>query len=50
MRKDNTTMNNETNNPIDRNAEVEIDETELETLAAGLPVHSGVRGGINPCF
>jgi hypothetical protein len=43
-------MNNQLNNPIDQNAEVEIDVAELETLAAGLPVHSGVRGGIVPCF
>jgi hypothetical protein len=43
-------VNNQQNNPIDQNAEVEIDAAELETLAAGLPVHSGVRGGITPCF
>jgi hypothetical protein len=43
-------MNNQSNNPIDQSAEVEIDVTELETLAAGLQVHSGLRGGIVPCF
>jgi hypothetical protein len=43
-------MNNEQRTPIDRNAEVEIDAAELEALAAGLPIHSGVRGGIIPCF
>jgi hypothetical protein len=43
-------MNNELRTPIDQNAEVEIDAIELETLAAGLPIHSSVRGGIIPCF
>jgi hypothetical protein len=36
-------MNNEQNRPIDQNTEAEIDALELETLAAGLPIHSGVR-------
>jgi hypothetical protein len=43
-------MNNELMPPMTPSAEVEIDAAELETLAAGLPVHSGLRGGIVPCF
>jgi hypothetical protein len=43
-------MNNELMPPMTPSAEVAVDETELETLAAGLPIHSRLRGGILPCF
>jgi hypothetical protein len=43
-------MNNELTPPMTPRAEVAIDERELETLAAGLPIHSSLRGGILPCF
>ncbi len=46
-------MNNELTSPVHQNAEVEMEENELETLAAGLPVNSGLKGGRNtiaPCY
>ncbi len=51
--KDKDTMNNELTSPVHQNAEVEMEENELETLAAGLPVNSGLKGGRNtiaPCY
>ena len=43
-------MNTETKNELDRNSVAEIEETELDAIAAGLPVHSGVKAGITPCI
>jgi hypothetical protein len=45
-------MNNEPNNTLDRNAAIEIEQTELETIAATLQVRSGLRAGraIQPCI
>ena len=44
-------MNTELNTNTEATTEVEIDATELETLAAGLPVRSNVHAGrsITPC-
>ena len=41
-------MNTETKNELDRNAVAEIEETELDAIAVGLPVHSGVKAGSKP--
>src|SRR6266511_2070410 len=53
-RKDNTNMNNETKTEFNQNAEVEINEIELETIAASLRVRSGLQAGlarsIQPCL
>ena len=45
-------MNNESKNELNRSAVTEIEETELEAIADGLPVHSGVKAGRNvtPCI
>ena len=43
-------MNNETKTEFDQNAPVEIDETELETIAASLRVRSRVQAGLSPCI
>jgi hypothetical protein len=45
-----TNINNETKTEFDQNAVVEIDETELETIAASLRVRSGLQAGIQPCI
>ena len=43
-------MNTELKPPMAPITEIAVDEAELETLAAGLPIHSGLRGGVVPCF
>jgi hypothetical protein len=45
-------MNYETNEQLDRNVAAEIDETELETVAAGMKVRTGIRAGhaLIPCL
>ena len=42
-------MNNETKTGFDPNAAIEIEDTELETIAAALRVRSGLRAGLLPC-
>jgi hypothetical protein len=52
--EDETNMNNETKTEFDQNAPVEIDGTELETIAASLRVRSGLQVGaahsLIPCL
>ena len=47
-------MNNETKTELDQHAVVEIDETDLETIAATLRVRSGLQAGaarsLIPCL
>ena len=43
-------MNYETKEQVDLNVPVEIEETEVENLAAALQVRSGVRAGLQPCL
>jgi hypothetical protein len=45
-------MERETNEQLGRNVAAEIDETELETVAAGMKVRTGIRAGhaIQPCL
>ena len=43
------TMNNETKTEFDRKA-IEIEQTELETVADALRVRSGLLAGLSPCL
>ena len=47
-------MNNEAKNEFDQTVAVEIEETELKTLAAAMLVRSGLQAGssrtIQPCI
>ena len=43
-------MNHETNEQLEANLAVELEETELETIAAALQVRSGIRAGLLPCL
>ena len=45
-------MNYETTEQPDRNVAAEIDETELEAIAAGMKVRTGIRAGhaLQPCL
>jgi hypothetical protein len=44
--------NSDLRNELDRSEVAEIEDTELEAIAAGLPVSSGVTAGkcITPCI
>jgi hypothetical protein len=43
-------MNYETKDQLDQNVAVEIEETELETIATAMQVRSGIRAGLAPCL
>ena len=43
-------MNHETKEQLDPQVRIEVDETELEAIAAALQVQSGLRAGIIPCL
>jgi hypothetical protein len=47
----NQTLNHETNGEFDQSEVIEIEETELETIVATLPIRSGLKAGtIQPCL
>ena len=43
-------MRDDITSDTDRTVVAEIGETELEAIAAGLPVHTGMKAGITPCI